>query len=192
MPVSEQKQIPNRTAEGRGANIDFAALNRLNKWLRLFLVLFLCSVIGLPIIMENEIAGPFILVLVGAMMWSFIGYVVVIGRMAMRLNQSALSWQALTFIGNIFGIAISYPLMQWQIRKARGDPIVRNKPLRLYYFVSACWAIGVFLFVAFLDPYERGGLDRLRDNETGHMLGMMFLIPAVIGIAIVAYQRFVK
>lgn len=101
-------------------SIDLAELNRLNKLLLGFFIAYWVCLIALfipksGVTRHGAIDSGF------AALWivSAWGYLINLGRMAVRLKKSWIVWCGLTIIFQLFGVLISYPLMQNEIQQAR-------------------------------------------------------------------------
>jgi hypothetical protein len=111
---------------------------------------------------------------------------------------------SLGLVIEIMGAGVAFLTGQYLIRRAPtiiversgGDdnPIApwsqRSKLFRVYCFLSACWSFGALVCIWFFDPYEpwryMDGDDRAR------VLFMVFGIPALVGVGIHVYRRYVR
>ncbi len=108
------------------SNIDLAELGRLNKWLLAFFSGFWIGFVALMILPKEMVAGAGPIVSILILVWAFCswGYLITLGRMAVRLNKSWMVWCGLTMIFSLLGFLVSYPWMQNEIGKAREKPVI--------------------------------------------------------------------
>lgn len=110
----------------------------------------------------------------------------------------------LGFFTEIIGAGVAFLISQYLIRRAptiiversndNDNPIVpwnqRSKLFRVYCFLSACWSLGALLYVWLFDPYDDWLY--MDGDEKAHLFFMVFGIPALVGVAIYVYRRYVK
>lgn len=58
---------------------------------------------------------------------------------------------------------------------------LKTKQFRAWVFFSIAWALAVFLFVAWVDPYNNGSWDYMDAREWVHMLSIMLVPPLLVG-----------
>ena len=107
--------------------VDVTKLNRLQKWLTGFFVTGLGSFIALLVVPKGEIEiQPLVHTLFAAIVIGWWGYIIILGRMAIALHKSALTWSGLTIIFNLFGFIGSFIMMHNRVQDARQTAVTRN------------------------------------------------------------------
>lgn len=66
----------------------------------------------------------------------------------------------------------------------------RSKLFRVYCFLSACWLLFALVYYWFFAPY--GAWRYMDGDDKTRLLFMVFGIPALVGVAIYIYRRYVK
>lgn len=95
----------------------------------------------------------------------------------------AIAWYVGSFIAfTLLHLAITKVSKYWSVRK----------DLRLWVFGSGFWIIGVFLYVAIIDPYNNGSWKYMDDDEYFHMFLVMLIPPLFIGVAKHVYEKYIK
>jgi len=89
------------------------------------------------------------------------------------------------------GSFIVFTLLYWSITKVSKYWSVR-KNLRLWFFGSGFWVVGVLLYVIIIDPYNNGSWRYMDDDEYFHMFLVMLIPPLFVGSAKHVYEKYIK
>ncbi|OOY36782.1 hypothetical protein BOV89_10660 [Solemya velum gill symbiont] len=139
----------------------------------------------------GSIAGRLQLSFLSFLLLLMVMYVVHGTQLFSRINQDnvgfvflAIAWYAGSFLTFTFlHWVIANVLKYWGVRK----------DLRLWFFGSGVWIVGVLLYVVIIDPYgiERN-LEYLDDENYVQIFLVMFPLPLFLGTAMYIHEKYIK
>jgi len=103
--------------------LDLNLLLRRNKFLLLFFVGAFVGLVGLLMVdgdahFDGEAPSLVFKAFVGLAIISALGYLILLGKMAVQLEKNAFAWCFLTVLFYVFGFVMSYLKMQKEVRAA--------------------------------------------------------------------------
>ena len=113
-------------SESTETDLDLNLLTQRNKLLILFFAGAFIGYLGIFVVdtfdgnfFEGEGSSLALKVCVGLAIFSALGYLIILGKMATQFNKSAFTWCFYALLFQIVGIIVSYSNMQKEVREAR-------------------------------------------------------------------------
>ncbi len=136
--------------------------------------------------------------LLGAPVATAVFYLALQRKKVALIASTILSFNPLWMIINIFYLANrwdefgSETTFSKPVATTENQASIQNlnlpREIRLSLFIAAAWIVCVPLFVFIFSPYG----NYMRNDDTNHMLGVMFF-PAIIGLALFyIYQKYIR